>query len=53
LSNTTNHPGTIGDGIRPLVIGAFQDSYFTGTIDDVRIYHAVLTNEMISQLAAQ
>jgi hypothetical protein len=53
LASTVNHPGTMGDAARNLVVGAFNDTYWTGTLDEIRIYNKVLSNEAITALAAQ
>jgi hypothetical protein len=53
LSGTTNHPGTMGDGVHPLMLGFFDPVYWTGSIDDLRIYNTVLTASQIAALAAQ
>lgn len=52
LSATANHPGTMGDGARNLVIGAFGTEYFTGILDDLRIYNTVFSAGEISKLVA-
>lgn len=51
-STTTNHPGTMGDGTRDMIIGFFGSSYWKGYIDDVRVYSSVMTDTEIQNLAA-
>lgn len=52
LEATTNHPGSISDGPRDVVLGFFNNGYWRGIIDEVRIYSKVLTASDIQQLAA-
>jgi hypothetical protein len=47
---TTNYPGTMGDTVQTLVLGFFVNNYWTGAIDDVRIYNTVLTAAQIAAL---
>lgn len=44
LTETTNHPGDITDPDRPLTFGVFGASYWTGTLDDVRVYNRVISS---------
>jgi len=44
LTATTNHPGNISDPDRPLAFGVFGVNYWTGTLDDVRIYNRVISS---------
>lgn len=52
LKSTTNHPGVIIDFNYQLVIGFFNGFFWTGTIDDLRIYTSVLSDAQIGVLAA-
>jgi hypothetical protein len=52
LVNTVNHPGSVGDGNKNLVIGAFSNEYWKGSIDELRIYSKVMTAGEVKQLAA-
>jgi hypothetical protein len=50
LAHTVNHPGTINDTGRPLVLGDFTGTYWAGSIDEVFIYNKVLTQSEVTQL---
>ncbi|MDZ4793768.1 MAG: LamG domain-containing protein [Bacteroidota bacterium] len=52
LTGTVNHPGSMGDGVRDLVIG-FSNAFWGGALDELRIYNTVMTPGDIQQLAAQ
>jgi len=52
LANTTSGAGILLDQSRPLLIGARSDAgnaggFFSGSIDDVRIYNKVLTQDEV------
>jgi hypothetical protein len=53
LVNTMNHPGSIGEGMKDVMVGFFSNSYWKGSIDELRIYSKVLSAGDIQQLAAQ
>ena len=44
LLQTTNHPGNISDENRPLTFGLFLSDYWSGALDDVRIYNRVISS---------
>jgi len=44
LTATTNHPGNISDPNVPLAIGVFAGNYWTGIVDDLRIYNRVISS---------
>ncbi len=55
LANTTSGAGILLDQSRPLLIGARSDAgtaggFFSGSIDDVRIYNKALTQDEITQI---
>ncbi len=52
LSATANHPGTMGDGARELIMGFFNGNYWKGSIDELRVYNKVLTAGEIQQVVA-
>ena len=56
LAETTSGAGMVLDQSRPLLIGARSDAgsagaFFSGSIDDVRIYNRVLSDAEIAGLA--
>lgn len=53
FSTTVNHPGSMGDGVRDMVVGFFSPNYWKGYIDELRIYNTVMTANDIQKLAAQ
>jgi hypothetical protein len=46
----TNYPGTMGNSVETLVLGYFASGYWTGSIDDLRIYNKALTAAQIAGL---
>jgi hypothetical protein len=51
LTTTTPHAGNLDDSDRPLTFGLFGGNYWTGTLDDVRIYNRTIsTSTDISNL---
>lgn len=50
LAETKNHPGTISDLNRDLVIGNFLSEYWVGSIDDLFIYNKTVTQAEVTQL---
>jgi hypothetical protein len=50
LSEETHWPGNISDPNRVLTFGLFNNQFWQGTLDEVRIYNRVLTAAEIRQL---
>jgi hypothetical protein len=44
LTQVKNHPGDISDLNHPLTFGSFNNEYWAGGIDDVRIYNRTITD---------
>lgn len=51
-TTTTNHPGTMGDGTRDMILGVFNSNYWKGYIDDLRVYNTVMTDTEVAKLTA-
>jgi hypothetical protein len=52
LSATVNHPGSMDDSKRDMIVGFFSGSYWKGYIDELRVYNTVLTAGDIQKLIA-
>ncbi len=53
LAGVTNHPGTINEGLKTIVLGYNNGLYWKGKIDDIRFYSRLLTVAEISQLSKE
>lgn len=52
FAKAINHPGTMGTGIRDLILGNHSGIFWQGTIDDLRIYNKAMTAADIQKIAA-
>jgi hypothetical protein len=52
LTGTMNHPGSMGDGKRDMIIAFFNGNYWKGSIDELRVYSEVMAPAAILKLAA-
>lgn len=50
LTGTKNHPGTMSKGYDTLTIGFFNNDYWNGTIDELKIWNRVLTVDEIQEV---
>jgi len=53
LAGTTNNPGILNAGEKSFVLGYFNNAYWKGRIDELKIYSRLLSTEEITKLAQE